>query len=280
MTGSAKRGWAVRKEAEELSKRDLAILEDLARVRLLTGRHIQRLHFHDGSPLTQARRSRSTLQRLSDKGWVERLERRVGGVHAGSAGFTYGLSAKGQKLIAQRGPAGGRRTRRPWEPSMMFGDHLLAGSELFVRLRELEASGVIEELEFESEPQCWRYWMGANGERLVVKPDAYVRYGEGDYEHAAFVEVDQATQSQSVIRHKGKTYADYYHHGTEQTRLGYFPKVLFVTTSDERRERIAEALAGLDADDWQLFQVQTMAEAFAAEGRPPPESGTRYQQAM
>jgi hypothetical protein len=270
MTASAQRGWRGAGGAKELSDRDLAILFDLARVRLLTGRHVQRLHFHDGSPLTQARRSRSTLQRLSDRGWVIRLERRVGGVHAGSAGFTYGLSAKGQRLTAERGPAGGRRTRRPWEPSLAFGDHLLAGSEIYVRLRELEATGKIEELEFQSEPDCWRYWSSVSGERLVLKPDAFIRFGEGDFEHAAFIEVDQATQSRTVIWRKGQTYSDYYHDGAEQRRLHYFPKVIFVTTSQERRGQIAEALARLDAEDWHLFQVQTMAETFTDDGEPPP----------
>jgi hypothetical protein len=143
----------------------------------------------------------------------------------------------------------------------------LAGSEIYVRLRELEAAEKIDGLEFESEPGCWRYWTGVNGERLVLKPDAYVRYGTGDFEHAAFIEVDQATQSRTVIWRKGQTYSDYYHHGTE---LGYFPRVIFVTTSDERREQITEALARLDPEDWHLFQVVTMAEAFTADGEPPP----------
>jgi hypothetical protein len=141
---------------------------------------------------------------------------------------------------------------------------------LYVRLRELEASGGIEDLGFEGEPDCWRWWAGPNGERAVLKPDAYVSYGEGEFEHAAFIEVDQATQSRSVIRHKGQTYVEYFQHGAEQSRLGYFPKVLFVTTDDRRRGQIVDALAGLDAEEWRLFQVQTMAEAFATQGRPPP----------
>ena len=270
MTPPAKRGGQGLEGAEVLGQRDLAILCDLSRVRLLTGRHVQRLHFHDGSPLTQARRSRSTLQRLSEGGWLVRLDRRVGGVHAGSAGFTYALSAKGQRLMRERGPAGGGRLRRPWEPSINFSDHLLAGSELYVRLRETETAGVIEKLHFDSEPDCWRWWLGPSGERLVLKPDAYVRYGQGEFEHALFLEVDMGSQSRNVIRHKGLTYVDYFHTGIEQSHLGYFPKVLFVTTNDQRRERIVDGLTGVDAENWQLFQVQTMDEAFVPDGRPPP----------
>jgi hypothetical protein len=155
---------------------------------------------------------------------------------------------------------------------MPFVDHVLAGSELFVRLTELEGAGVIDGVVFHSEPDCWRWWLGPSGERLVLKPDAFVRYGQGAFEHASFIEVDRASQSRTVIRRKGKTYVDYYHHGSEQHRLGFFPLVLFVTSNDARREQITDALSGLDAEDWHLFQVQTMAEAFT-QGRSPPGQG-------
>jgi hypothetical protein len=270
MTLPAEQGWKAGGGKEALSERDLAILRDFGLVRLLTGHHVQRLHFGDGSPLTQARRSRSTLQRLCDAGWLVRLDRRVGGVHAGSAGLTFSPSARAQRLLTKRGPAGGRRLRRPWEPSAAFTDHVLTGSELYVRLRELEASGSIEELRFESEPICWRYWLGPSGERLVVKPDAFVSFLTNDYDHALLIEVDRGSQSRTVIRNKGRIYVDYFHSGSEQHRTGYFPRVVFITTDDDRRAVIVDALAGLDAEDWQLFQVQTMAEAFVDGWAPPP----------
>ena len=85
------RRWERRKvvAGSELSTRDLAILGDLARLRLLTGRLIERLHFQDGSPLTAARKSRSSLQRLYEWGLIVRLERQIGGIRAGSSGFVY-----------------------------------------------------------------------------------------------------------------------------------------------------------------------------------------------
>ncbi len=269
MTLSAKRGWEPVGDGEKLSERDLTILRDIGLVRLLTGRHVQRLHFRDGSPLTQARRSRSVLQRLSDQGWLVRLERRIGGVHAGSSGLTYSLSAKGQRLVTRRGPAGGKRLRRPWEPSIQFSDHVLAGSELYVRLREREADGAIAGLLFESEPAAWRYWTGLGSERLVVKPDASVSFQTADFDYALFVEVDRGTQSRAVIRNKGRIYAEFFGSGTEQDRIGYFPQVLFVTTNQERREVIVDALSGLEAKSWRLFQVLTMDEAFTPDWGPP-----------
>lgn len=254
-----------------LSERDRALLDDLARVRLLTVRQLQRLHFHDGSALTRARRTRSTLERLHQLGVVVRLERRVGGVQAGSAGHIYGLSASGQRLTSGAGPAGGRRPRRQWEPSLPFVDHLLGVSELYVVLREHERAGELTDLHFDAEPACWRRWTSIAGAQLIVKPDAYARFHHGDYEYRYFVEVDRATQASTVIRKKGEVYLDYFQSGVEQGRSGMFPRVLFVTTTDVRQQQLVDTLARLDAEDWQLFGVQTDAEAFADLLRAPPD---------
>jgi hypothetical protein len=248
-----------------LSQRDWQLLGDLDRVRLLSAQQIQRLHVSDGSPLTQARRSRALTQRLHDLGLVTRLERRVGGVHAGSAGFIYGLATKGQRLVGGVGPAGGRRLRRPWEPSTFFTDHILAVSELYVGLRELQAREQIDELAFQAEPACWRSWNGIGGERLIIKPDAFVRFGQGDYEFVFFVELDRSTQSSNVIRRKAQVYVDYYRSGIEQERRGLFPRVLFVTLDERRSNQIVETLGKLDPDTWQLFQVRSADEAFTDE---------------
>ena len=245
-----------------LGPRDWAVLSDLARLRLLTTRQVERLHVADGSSLTRARRARALMQRLHALGLVTHLDRRVGGVHAGSAGHVYGLAAKGQRLTNDVGPAGGRRFRKPWEPSALFTDHILAVSELYVRLRELEAAKHIEDLVFQAEPACWRTWTGAGGERLIVKPDAFVGFAHGDYDYRYFVEVDRASQSRTVIRRKGEVYIDYYRSGREQTVAGLFPRVLFVTPSIARSSQIVDALGKLDAEHWQLFQVQTEHEAF------------------
>jgi hypothetical protein len=245
----------------ELSERDWAVLDDLARVRLLTGRHVERLHLRDGSPLTQARRTRSLLQRLNDMGLVVRLERRIGGLHAGSAGFVYGLAPLGQRLTTERGPAGGRRLRRPWEPSRYFVDHILAVSELYVQLRELERAGRFELLRFDAEPACWRTWTGLSGERLVLKPDAYLMIATRDFEYASFVEVNRSTESLNVIRRKAQTYVTYYQSGAEQHAHGVFPRVVWLPDIEQRREHLVDGLARLDAEHWRLFSVGLLADA-------------------
>jgi Replication-relaxation len=195
------------------------------------------------------------MQRLHDLGLVTRLERRVGGIHAGSAGHVYALATRGQRLTSNVGPAGSRHPRKPWEPSPPFVDHILAVSELYVRLREFESAHRIDALVFQAEPACWRFWAGLAGERLVVKPDAFESFNRGDYEYRYFVEVDRATQSKSVILRKSETYVEFFLSGAEQSRSGLFPLVLFVTTDDKRRSAITEALAKLDANYWRLFRV-------------------------
>lgn len=265
--GGARRRGSGRPEEirANLSERDLRILSDLARVRLLTGRLIQQLHFKDGSPLTSARKSRSTLQRLSEIGVVTRLERRIGGVRAGSSGYLYGLSARGQRVMDVDGPAGGTRRRKPWEPSRWFVEHILAVSQLYVELRSAERRGRVELLSFDAEPAAWRTWKGLGGDAKVLKPDAYVELAthsrEGEYEHLSFVEVDRSTESLSVIKRKALVYVDYWRSGAEQRRAGSdatFPEVVWLADTAKRAEQITDVLARLDPDTWQLFRVGTI----------------------
>jgi hypothetical protein len=157
---------------------------------------------------------------------VHRLDRVVGGINGGSSGFTFGLSAAGQRLTTREGPAGGKRLRRPWEPAPGFVDHVLGVSEVYVQLRERERAGELEIVDFEAEPRCWRSWYDPSGTPMILKPDAYVVLGIGDYEVSRFVEVDRSTESGTVLRRKALVYANYWRSGIEQERRGVFPRTL------------------------------------------------------
>ncbi len=184
------RGRAARLRTQ-LGERDLAVLESLATLRLLTGKQLQRLHVADGSPLTRARRARALLQRLTNLRLVTRLERRIGGIRAGSEGHLYTLSGLGQAVLSPDAPPGRRRRSlgqtKPW-----FQDHLLAVAELAVKLSVYTRDGRAELLAFETEPACWRRFTGSGGQLITLKPDAYVRIGLGEYEQRAFLELDLA----------------------------------------------------------------------------------------
>ena len=265
----------VERTAAELSDRDWLVLADLRRVRLLTTQQIERLHFRDGSPRTQARRCRRTLQRLTDLGVLHRFARRVGGVRAGSAGATFGLATLGQRLTHSAGPAGGVRQRRPWEPSAYFFSHVLAVSELYVQLREADRTGAIDVIGFDAEPACWRRQRGRSGAALVVKPDAYVRVGVGDFEEYRFVEIDRSTESLSVIARKAEIYVDYWRSGDEQRRAGVFPQVLFLVQDEQRAEAVIKALARQPAEYWQLFQVRLASDVVDAICGNDPRAGPK-----
>src|SRR5262245_62962246 len=92
--------WAaVRRIAEGLSERDRAILADVARVRVLSGRQVERLHFADLAGQHRDRTRRRVLERLTALQLLTTLERRIGGVRAGSAGLVFALGAAGQRLL-------------------------------------------------------------------------------------------------------------------------------------------------------------------------------------
>ena len=254
----------VEKLDAQLSARDRAVIETLDLLRVCCTRQIERLHFIRGTDLANARMCRKTLKRLVSLGVISRLERRVGGVRAGSSGFVYALDTAGQRLASASGPAGGRRLRRPWTPGQAFLRHQLDVSKLYVRLQETERTGKLELLEFWAEPLCWRRFTGIGGVRTVLKPDAFVRVGAGEFEHLAFIEVDRATESASTIARKLAVYRRYFQTGREQDRFGTFPRVVFLVPSEERKAVIVDVFAGQPAGNWELFRVALFDDAVTA----------------
>lgn len=248
--------------AASLSPRELAVIHTLDTVRLGSARQLERLHFIAGSSLSNARRCRATLERLTAGRLLARLERRVGGRAAGSAGFVYTLDVAGQHLV-RRLATGGGRIQRPTTPGLAFVTHTLAVTELFVRLTEAERRGELELLEFASEPACWRHFAGPGGGRVSCKPDAFVRVGLGDYADSWFVEVDRATESLGVIARKLDFYRAYWASGREQQRGGVFPGVLVLVPDERRQSALVTVVCRQPADARALFAVVTYAEAIA-----------------
>jgi hypothetical protein len=241
--------------AENLSQRDLDIIATVARVRVATFRQLERLHFAGHPPDSAARLCRRTLARLVEHQVLARLERRIGGVRAGSAGFVYALDTAGQRLAGTKGPAGGPRPRRPWTPSVRFIDHALAVSELYTCLRELDRGTGVDLMKFQAEPAAWRRFVGPGGGVAVLKPDAYVVLGLGEYEHHYFIEVDRATESPAAVGRQLTAYRHYWASGTEQGRIGLFPIVVVSVPDARRQQAIVEVASRQPADTWSIFRV-------------------------
>ena len=238
---------------EQLSDRDLHILEALRTHRVLTTALIRRLHFPVGTELrdrgdkvhaTAMAASVATIRvlaRLEAHGLVARLHRRIGGVRAGSSGIVWQLGSSGERLL--RALYGESARRRYGEPSPTFIAHTLMAADLAIQLQELARQGAIELVTLEAEPECWRMFLSAQGTRAWLKPDLFAVTAGGDYEHHFFIEADCATEHTPVIVRKALQYQQYARSGLHQQEHGLFPVVLWVVPDAKRRAAVEAALS-------------------------------------
>lgn len=251
----------VERLAAELPERDLALVETLERFRVATPSQLRRIHFTEGTPAANARQVWRRLRALRDLRVVTVLERRIGGGRGGSSQAIFALDTAGQKLgAAVCGPAGGRRIRRPWTPSQFLA-HAIAVTELYVVASERARAGGGEVLAFDAEPLCWRRFTGVGGAAVWLKPDAFVRFGAGEYEHLSFVEVDRATASAPTITRKLDVFRRYWQTGREQERFGAFGRVLLLAPHDARRKVLADAIKRQPTEAQPLFRAALYEDA-------------------
>jgi hypothetical protein len=245
---------------EQMGEAERGILEIVGRLRLMSHAQLASLLGLgtvdlSASPISRARHARRLLQRLTELGLLARLDRRIGGLRAGSSGYVYYLGPAGQRLLAYWQGQGLVRGRYRPEPALRYVAHRLSVTQVYVDLPMAAAARELELLTFNVEPDCWRTHETGFGGQVVIKPDAFVRIGVGAYEDRCFVEVDLGTESRSVIARKLRTYAAYYMSGQEQAAHGVFPRVVLLTNSEERKGALVDVCSRLPAEDWQLFSV-------------------------
>lgn len=263
-----------RRLRDRLGERDLAILESLQELRLMSGAQLRRLHFPDGQQTTQARKTRAVLKRLAELRLIVRSSRRVGGIRAGSEGHVIGLSGLGQAVLTL-GTGTPRRHRRVTDTKPAFQAHALAVSELAVALYEHQRAGDCAIDKLRAEPGCWRWFTGLGGQRRVLKPDLFVRLDVGEFEQSAFIELDQATESLPTIARKLGVYVDYWRSGQEQHEHGVFPKVWWVVPDAARLKAITRAVQRAPGEARDLFAVVLGHDAAEALTQPPGVGGSR-----
>ena len=269
------RHTAAQRLAGRLGSRDIAILGTLQEFRLMTGGQIKRLYFYTGEPATEARKTRATCKRLTELGVIVRLERRVGGIRAGSDGFVFGLSGMGSAVLDLGETAPSRHRRMP-ETKLAFHSHVLAVSELTVRLAEAARADAFSIEELRGEPGCWRWFSGVGGGQRALKPDAFLRVSVEEYELAAFIEVDLASESLPTVARKCAVYIDYWRSGAEQRLHDFFPRVWWLVPHARRLQAIADVLKRLPVDARDLFQVTQFDHAVRAlTAVPDTEGGAR-----
>ncbi|MGH3707897.1 MAG: replication-relaxation family protein [Pseudonocardiaceae bacterium] len=243
--------------AAELPARYTTPLPHLARVRLLTGAHLNQLLTHpDTAHDTTARVRRRIMTRLHQLGLVTTLHRTIGGTRAGSAGHIYTLTPAGHRFLAiLTGQPPPPRVRQS-APGVLFLAHTLAISDIYVRLIESSRTHDLTMSTFTTEPDCWQ--PTADGDYL--KPDAYLVLATSTHQDCWWLEIDQATESLPRIRIKCRAYLDFLTHGG----LGpddVPPRVLYTTPDAPRTHAIQEAIRKVSTRDSDLLCVTTHAEA-------------------
>lgn len=223
--------------AGAMSERDGQILQLAYELRIVASRHIEGLVITEGSDLTRARRSRAALARLTELGVLARLDRRIGGVRAGSSSYLYRLSHSGRRLLGLSAGAGWR------EPGLEFVSHTLAAADLHLELVTAQRAGQIETFHVEHEPAAWRRFTGLGGASQWLKPDLFVQITTAEFELWWFVEIDRGTESLTRVVTKTEQYLAYWRTGIEQRRLGVFPRVAWIGPDQRRADAITGALS-------------------------------------
>ncbi len=251
--------------ADGMPLHERRVVETVARLTLVSGRQLSDLFFDSFSrSSTDARRARRVLARLVEQRALDRLERRRGGVGGGSSAWVYALGPAGRRLVAYWAGEGLPRSRGAHEPGAAWTAHTLAVSELYVRLRQAERAGRVELLAFDAEPACWRRYTQLGGVAGVLKPDAYVRLGVGEFEDSFFVEVDLGSERRGQLTRQHHAYREYFRSGVEQAATGVFPGVLWVVPDARRVALLNDIQRRLPAQARRLFTVATSEQALGA----------------
>lgn len=235
----------------DLSDRDLEVLRFVFQVGVADARQLERLAFPPGpgTKLTAARRARRSLARLVDHGLLNRLDRRVGGVRAGSSGYLYQVATTGRRALGMPGRV------RGFEPGARFVGHALAIAELHVQLVEAHRAGAVTGLHVGHERDAWRRFTTTAGVE-TLRPDLLVEVTTTDgWELRWFVEVDRGTEHLPTVIRKCQTYERYWRSGREADHHEIFPRVLWSVPDQRRADAVQSAIAGTRLLTTELYQV-------------------------
>ena len=240
-----------------LSERDIEVMESVATNRFLTSHQIRRLHFSGHATSAAAIRSTNrALARLATLGLLAHLDRRIGGVRAGSGSHVWTLAEAGARLLRAGGEFDELPARyRAHEPTLSFLEHTLAVAEVCVALTEAERGGQLSIIELLREPECWRTHCRRHGDDIRLRPDLSLVTASGDYEDHWFLEIDRCTEPPSRVVRACQKYEAYRLTGAEQMRAGVFPAVVWVTPDTKRCVTLRTHIAQTSDLDQRIFAV-------------------------
>lgn len=220
----------------DLPERDHAVLELVAAHRFLTTGQLERFAFTGhASAESASRTARRVLARLERTLLLSSLERRIGGVRAGSGARIWQLTPGAARLLRDDGV-----NFRRANPSPRFLLHCLAVGDVHLLLRGLH--DVHRHVEVQVEPASWRPFTGAGGERRTLQPDLAALLSTPGFDERWFLEVDLGTESLPTLLRKCAQYEAYRATGIEQAEHDAFPLVWWILTNEERAERLASTI--------------------------------------
>ena len=224
----------------EISDKDRAILESLRVCRYLTGQQIVRLYFSGDAQkkeTTILSAAYRCLNRLKDWGLIRSLQRRIGGVRAGSGSFVWTLTSGGFRLLCL--DSGAKQSRKQFrEPSLHFLEHTLIISEAYLQLTQICFKHNVALSKVNFEPDCWRRYSAKNGKAIILKPDLYAVTRGSGYEDCWFLEIDRATETPERVVEKCGRYIQYLCTGAEQKQRGVFPYVVWIVPDTKRKNSL------------------------------------------
>ena len=247
-----------------LSERDIRVVREVRRHRFLSTKHLEALIFAGhASQASAARSCRRVLERLRRDGLIEHLERRVGGIRAGSAGHVWHLTHAGSRLLTLLDGDGTPTRFR--EPSQRLLDHYLMVADIHLALRTGASGDGFELLDLALEPASWRRYTGIGGEPRLIRPDLAAVTASGDYQDSWLLEADTGSEHPPTVVRACRRYLDYFATGIEQASSGVIPRVVWVVPHDARADKLRGAFARARLDR-SLFRVTTLARLVEAIG--------------
>lgn len=227
-----------------LSSRDGRIVQLVARFQQLSSAHIYALVFSDIQSHTPCDRS---LRRLSERGYLARLERRnVGGSRGGSGQYVYQLGRLGHSLYRS-----GRYT-----PLRSINYHSLAIVDSYLHFNEAAHKNNLVIRGFSTEPDCW-----ATIGNHELKPDMFIEIARPavDTRTKIWLEVDMGTEGQRQIKDKLERYWHAFNEAdTEQWPV--FPFIWFLCVDAYRVRELRWIGEQGPKEAQQLFRFMEISE--------------------
>jgi hypothetical protein len=221
-----------------MNERDHAVLLIVQQLRLISGGQLQRLYWPGDDAARRA--ARRGLLRLVRWRVLDRLPRKLGGMRAGSDAFIYRLGPVGYRMLAREGFTSQRIGEVPSERRLA---HSLTIAECVTSLKETERTSAVEIIDLQTEPACWRPFIGPMGETLILKPDLFLRLGAGSaLEDRWCVEVDRDTERVGALKRKLDRYDQHVASGQEQDRHGVYPRVVWAVPNTRRAAQLHEVI--------------------------------------